>query len=93
MFREYNTDYNIQFFSGSGSIIDYNVNYYAEDDAVGVHVWDEDDCVATLLRDGDDWIVERVNPFYSINDDSLESDFYSEVMDFVERLEKVVEAV
>ncbi len=93
MFKEYNTDFNIQFFDTSGRVIDHNINYYAEDDAIGVNIWDDDDCVASLLRDSDDWIVERVNPFYSINDESLESDTYSDVMEFVGRLEKVVEAV
>ncbi len=93
MFREYNTDFNIQFGSLSGSVIDHNVNYYAEDDADYAYVWDEDDCIATLRRDGDEWIVERVNPFYAINDPDIESDTFGEVMDFVNRLEKIVEAV
>lgn len=93
MFREYDTDYNIQFFDTTGSVVDHNVNFYAEDDAIGVNVWDEDDCVATLMRGDDGWIVERVAPFYAVNDEVIEDLTYHEVMDFVARLEKVVEAV
>lgn len=93
MFREYDTDFNIQFFDNTGLVVDYNVNYYAEDDAVGVNIWEEDNCVATLIRKGDDWVVDRVDSFYAVNDETIESDDYTEVMDFVARLEKVVELV
>lgn len=93
MFREYDTDFNVQFFSGSGSIIDHDVNFYAEDDATEVNIWDEDECVATLTRVGDDWICSRVNPFYVLNDPELETDDFEDVMEFVGRLEKVVETV
>lgn len=93
MFREYNTDYNIQFFDNTGFVISQDVNYYAEDDAVGVNIWDEDSCVATLIRKGDDWIVDRVDSFYAAMDETIKSDDYTEVMDFVARLEKIVELV
>lgn len=93
MFREYTTDFNIQFVSGSGSIIDQNFNYYAEDDAIEVNIWDEDDCIAVLFRNGDDWIVSRVNSFYLTHDETIESDEYTDVMEFVARLEKVLETV
>lgn len=87
------SDFNIQFFSYSGSTIDHNINFYAEDDAAGVNLWDEDDCVATLLRKDDVWVVARVNGFYSMRDDALESDDYPDVVSFIERLENILETV
>lgn len=93
MFREYDTDFNIQFGDSSGSIIDHNVNYYAEDDATEVNIWDEDNCVATLMRVGDDWVCDRVDPFYAVHDPELETDDFDDVMEFVGRLEKVLETV
>jgi hypothetical protein len=93
MFREYDTDFNIQFFSDSGSIIDQNINFYAEDDAVEVNIWDEDECIATLSRVGDDWVVSHVSAFYSNMDETIDTDDFEEVMEFVARLEKILEMV
>lgn len=93
MFREYDTDFNIQFVGGSGSIIDQNINYYAEDDAMAVNIWDEDSCIATLIRVGDDWICDRADPFYVLHDPELETDDFDDVMEFVARLNEVLETV
>jgi hypothetical protein len=93
MFREYDTDFNIQFFSDSGSIIDQNINFYAEDDAAVVNIWDEDDCIATLFRKENEWIVDRVDPSYAMYDSSIETDGFDDVMEFITRLEKILEMV
>lgn len=86
------SDFNIQFASDSGSIIDQNVNYYAEDDATEVNIWDEDECIATLISDGDVWIVSNLYGWWNLADDLSQKD-YAKVSDFIDALNEVLETV
>lgn len=86
------SDFNIQYLSGSGSVIDPNFNFYAEDDASSVNIWDGDECIATLISDGESWLVSDLFGWWSLADDLSEKD-YAKVSDFVDALNEVLETV
>lgn len=87
-----NSNFNIQFVNGSGSIVDQNFNFYAEDDATGVNIWDEDECIATLISDGDVWLVTDLFGWWALADDLMGKE-YAKVSDFVDALNEVLETV